>query len=393
MVFSKIPTPALIYNRSQLRNNINIIRHVEDSTGITILYSVKASYSILHTPEFKDNFEQNYSCSSINEVALVKKLNQKCTIHCYIVGLKISEYDFIKDNVSYVIWNSYNNFLKSNFKRSSSNISNGIRINPHFLSAKNSFYNPSLKSSRFGIPLDELPKIPFIDIEGIHVHALCAENLTSLLTIVEKITSKLYLWLPKLKWINFGGGHHLTDDNYDISGLIFFLQQLRSTYPHLTIFLEPGSAYLNKVSSIVTTILDIVNTTNNQTAILDISFKTHLSDYLIGKPENNLPFEGDNFTFVDETTKNKLSRQEHLRTYQFGGLSCATYDYRGYYLFDKPLEVGDIITLQNITFYTDVNFSYFNGINSPTIFGWDEDTGYVKYVDFRQSKFENFFGF
>jgi carboxynorspermidine decarboxylase len=196
------------------------------------------------------------------------------------------------------------------------------------------------------------------------MHALCesgAEDFTSVLAAFEKGVGHL---LPKLSWLNLGGGQLCTSDDFDRETFTTALREFSSRHPHLNLYLEPGEAWVWNAGTLESEVVDIVEAAGVKTIIVDFSFRAHGSDFLIGSAIETLPLEIDGFSLVED--KGQAS-EETGSLYHIGGASCAMCDTKGVYRTDREIQKGDILRFRNMGFYFDVTFSWFNGIVPPSI--------------------------
>jgi carboxynorspermidine decarboxylase len=236
-------------------------------------------------------------------------------------------------------------------------VSIGLRINPEFSDSPYNIYNPCKPGSRLGVTAeqmgDHLPK----KVEGLHFHTLFEADSLALEMVLTVFSNKFGKFLPKLKWVNMGGGHLITKKNYDIKHLVKILTDFRNKYG-VGIILEPGSAFTYQTGYLVSTILDIVENSGIHTAILDVSFTCHMPDCL------EMPYKPVILGATDEIAGKP--------TYRMGGISCLAGDFMGNWSFDKELKPGDKIIFEDMIHYTTVKTTMFNGVHHPSIGIWTE---------------------
>ncbi len=213
-------------------------------------------------------------------------------------------------------------------------------------------YNPCGAYSRLGITRENFQEDNLEDVEGLHFHALCEQNVDALEGALLNFEEKFGGFLPQMKWVNFGGGHHITRDDYDLEGLIKLLKDFKNKHPHLEVYLEPGEAIGWQTGYLVATVLDIVEN-QMSIAILDTSAEAHMPDTLA------MPYRAE--------VRNSDLANIKKYTYRLAGNTCLAGDIIGDYSFDKPLKIGDKIILEDMIHYTMVKNSTFNGIKLPSI--------------------------
>jgi carboxynorspermidine decarboxylase len=353
--FTEINTPCFIINIEILKHNLEIINLIQKKTGCRILLSLKsfAMYSVF--PLLRKTL-YGVSASSFNEATLGRQEFKK-EVHTYCVAYpekKIKEFLHLSDYLIFNSFSQYNRFLPQ-IKRLNKKTKLGLRINPEWSEVKTPIYDPCRKFSRLGIKMADLQNHSLEGISGIHFHNLCELNADSLertLVIVEK---KIGAILHRMEWINFGGGHLITDKSYHIDLLIKLIKDIKLKYD-LTVYLEPGSAVVWNAGILVASVLDII-TNEKSIAILDISAATHTPDVLEMpyRPGVREAGEPDKFPY----------------SYQLAGHSCLAGDVIGDYSFKKPLEVGSRIVFLDMAHYTMVKTNMFNGINLPDIAVYD----------------------
>jgi carboxynorspermidine decarboxylase len=235
----------------------------------------------------------------------------------------------------------------------------GLRINPEFSTIRNPKHDPTQPGSRLGIDLNQLKNGLPEGVEGLHVHCLAESNAVETIQLLAFLEEKLQPFLPNLKWLNLGGGHLLTQKNYDLAFLIQNLNTFKQKYPHIQLILEPSTAIGFDTGCLRTTVLDIVQNKGIQTLIIDISFLAHLPDSLEMplKPQIKGAVLGKMGQFV----------------YQIGGISCFENDFLPAYSFSKPMNIGDTLIFENAMNYTMVKSTFFNGVKHPSIGIWREN--------------------
>lgn len=356
-LYSSFEHPCYVIEENALRKNLKTIKYVSQQTGAEIILAFKAFALWKTFPIFRE-YINGSTASSLNEVLLSSEYFPDT--HTYSPAYTDNEIDLIASKSSHLIFNSlsqYDRYAKR-VKATNKNTSIGIRINPQFSTITTELYNPCAEGSRFGVTSEHLTNELPSDIDGFHCHCHCessAEDFSKTLYHIEKHFSK---WFTSIKWINFGGGHLMTREGYKLNELIATLSDFSTRYPHLKIFLEPGSAFAWRTGVLVAHVVDIVENNNIKTAILNVSFTCHMPDCL------EMPYmpEVRNAQVVNPTETN-LSEN----CYRLGGCSCLSGDYLGYWRFSHPLSIGETIIFEDMIHYTTVKTNMFNGISHPSI--------------------------
>ena len=351
-ILNKLPSPCWVLEEKLLKNNLEILKNIKDKTGVKILLALKG-YALWKSFDLVSKYLDGCCASGLNEALLAKEEFKK-EVHTYSPAFKEEEIEDIAKISNHLVFNSSNQLQQfaKKAKKINPNISLGLRVNPQVSCAPVELYNPCSPNSRLGVKIEDF-KEEFLDsIDGLHFHALCEEDSSSLKIVLEAFESQFSKYFNRLKWVNFGGGHHITRKDYNIELLIELLKNFKAKYPHLQIYLEPGEAVGWQTGVLVATVLDIIKN-KTQIAILDTSAEAHMPDTIImpyraevrgAKEANILPY-----------------------TYTLAGNTCLAGDIMGDYSFAKPLNIGDKVIFEDQMHYTMVKATTFNGINLPSI--------------------------
>ena len=370
--FNKIPTPCYVIDEHLLRNNLKLIKQVKEATKIDILVSFKAFSNWGVFPIFKE-YGFGASASSLNEARLaVEELGVKA--HTYSPAYEEKTFADILKYSSHISFNSTNEFQKYFKAASQKAVSIGLRVNPEVSNSSHDIYNPCQPGSRFGMTAEHLGEGLPQGVEGFHFHTLFEADSFALEKVLAVFIKKFGKFLPKLKWVNMGGGHLITKKEYDINHLVKLLIDFRNKYD-VEIILEPGSAFTFQTGYLVSTVLDIVENNGIKTAILDVSFTCHMPDCL------EMPYKPVILGATDEVAGKP--------TYRMGGISCLAGDYMGNWSFDKELKRGDKIIFEDMIHYTTVKTTMFNGVNHPSIGIWNEKSGFRIIKEFGYQDYKN----
>jgi carboxynorspermidine decarboxylase len=347
-----IPSPCYICEEQILEQNLKLLQYIQDSADVNILLALKG-FAFRGAFDICKKYLKGCCASGLNE-ALLAYNEFGGEVHTYSPAFKPNEFEQITKISNHIVFNSFNQ-LELYKDKTKPNNSLGLRINPQYSSVEIDIYNPCGLNSRLGITKIEFEKQKSnLDlIKGFHFHALCEQNVDALKGVLEKFEKDFSDYFKNLKWINFGGGHHITREDYDVKGLIELLKEFKLKYPNLKVYLEPGEAIGWKTGYLEATILDIVHN-GIDIAILDTSAECHMPDTLA------MPYKA----YIRGASSNP---NEKKFTYRLAGNTCLAGDIIGDYSFDEKLQIGDKIILEDMIHYTMVKTTTFNGINLPSI--------------------------
>lgn len=351
-------TPYYIVYEDLLRKNLNLITHVMNETGAKIIMAFKANALWKTFPIFRE-YGICSTASSLNEMLLGnEELHQRTHTYCPVYTESTIN-EFISGS-SHITFNSIDQFHRFEHLISEHNtrfpeqkVSAGLRINPMCSVVETGIYDPCSPGSRFGVTADRLTSLPE-GIEGFHFHALCESTSFDLEKVLTAVESSFGGFLPRLKWLNMGGGHLMTHKDYDVPHLISLIDSFKKRHPNLQIFLEPGSAFCWETGDLKATVIDVVENCGIKTAIVDVSFACHMPDCL------EMPYKPVIAQALPSVDQSKP-------TYRIGGNSCLSGDFIGDWSFNKPLTPGDRLTFKDMNHYTTVKTNMFNGIQHPSI--------------------------
>ena len=373
---TKIPSPAFVCEVELLENNLKLLKRVQDEADIKILLALKG-FALKSTFELCRKYLQGCCASGLNEAKLAYE-EFRGEVHTYSPAFKPNEFEEISQISNHIVFNSFNELkrYKDNVKPHNSL---GLRINPEYSTVEVDLYNPCGVYSRLGITKKEFEKHKsdelLSSIEGFHFHALCEQNFDVFEGAFLKFETNFAEYFKNLKWLNFGGGHHITRSDYDVDGLILFLKKIRKKYPHLTLYMEPGEAVGWQTGYLEATVLDIVHN-DIDIVILDTSAECHMPDTLA------MPYKAE----VREASSDPDEKQYR---YRLGGNTCLAGDIMGDYSFDKPLKVGQKVIFEDMIHYTMVKTTTFNGINLPSIVLRYNNDHFEKITDFDYKNYQS----
>lgn len=350
-IYPSIPSPCYVLEEILLIKNLELLKRVQKEAGVSIICALKG-FSFYHEFPLVKQYLAGATASSLHEARLAFE-EMGVRPHVYSPAYLEAEWKELASYAGHITFNSLNQYHQYKDRASAAGISCGLRINPEYAEVETEMYNPCIAGSRLGIRRSDLGILPE-GIEGLHSHTLCENDSFVLERTLAVIEEKFGDLLPQIKWLNLGGGHLITREDYDVNHLIGLLQSFRSKYPNLEIILEPGSAVGWQTGFLKSTVLDIVESAGITVAILDVSFAAHMPDTL------EMPYKPRIRGANSEPEQGKP-------TYRFGGMTCLAGDFYGDYSFEKPLVIGDEIILEDMIHYTMVKTTTFNGVNLPSI--------------------------
>ena len=354
-------TPYYRIEERLLRNNLALIRRTADEAGVEFILAFKA-FALWKTFFIFRDYIAHTTASSPNEARLAfEEFGSKA--HTYSPAYEDKDFDTIMRCSSHITFNSLQQFehFYPRIVENGKLISCGLRINPQYSEIETTLYNPCAPGSRFGILAEQLPdKLPE-GIEGFHCHNHCESSAAALVHTLEHIEARFGKWLPKIKWLNLGGGHLLTRKDYDVRLLIDTLKSFKARYPQLHLILEPGSAFAWQTGDLFASVVDIVENDGIKTAILNVSFTCHMPDCL------EMPYWPAIRGAETLEPLQAAGREREPLVYRLGGNSCLSGDFMGYWRFEQPLQIGDTIRFLDMIHYTTVKTNMFNGIPHPSL--------------------------
>ncbi len=349
--FSDIPTPSYIVDEKKLIHNLEILQGVEQRTGAKILLAQKA-FSCYHVYPLMKKYVSGTAASGLYEARLGYE-EMGGENHVFSAAYRESEIDEIISYCGHIIFNSFTQLDRYRDRVLKAGKKIGLRINPEFSTQEgHEIYDPCSPKSRLGITRKNFLDDDLQGVTGLHFHTLCEQNSDDLKRTLDAIEEKFGDILPKMEWINFGGGHHITRDDYDISLLEECIMRMKNKY-NLEVFLEPGEAFALNAGYLVTEVLDLTEN-DMPIAILDTSAACHMPDVL------EMPYR--------PPLMNSGEAGEKPYTYRLGSQTCLAGDSIGEYSFDEPLEIGDRLIFCDMAIYSMVKNNTFNGMPLPSIY-------------------------
>ena len=348
---SSLPSPCWILEEQKLIDNLKIIQHIKDKSGAKVLLALKGYALWKSFPSIRPYLD-GCCASGLHEATLAHESFGK-EVHTYSPAFKESELKDIATISHHLVFNSPAQFkhFANKAKTINPKLSLGLRVNPEYSEAPKEIYNPCGIHSRLGTTLLNFDETILDACEGLHFHALCEQSADALENVLTHFEEKFGKYIPNMKWINFGGGHHITRKDYDVEKLITLINTFKAKYD-VQVYLEPGEAIGWETGNLVTTVLDIVHN-GIDIAILDSSAEAHMPDTII------MPYRAE--------VKHAGKAGEKKHTYRLAGNTCLAGDIMGDYSFDTPLHRGDQVIFCDQIHYSMVKATTFNGIQLPSI--------------------------
>ena len=364
---SQVPSPCHVLHRGLLEQNLRILRSVMDRSGAKVLLALKG-FAQFSEAKLIAKYLAGTTASGIHE-ALLGREEFGGEVHAYSPAFKDEEFARLLRVADHISFNSPTQWKrhKAAALASGRKISFGLRVNPEHAEVDVELYNPCAAGSRLGTLRSEIRSAADLDgLEGLHFHTMCQQGADVLERTVAAFEAKFGEFIPRLKWVNFGGGHHITREGYDLERLIRVITGFRQRWgQHIQVYLEPGEAIGIGTGVLVGTVLDLVHN-GVDIAILDVSATCHMPDTL------EMPYRAD---IMDADLPGKLPH-----TYRLGSVTCLAGDVIGDYSFAAPLQVGQRLVFMDMSHYTFVKNTTFNGVPLPAIASFDPAAGQVQVV-------------
>ena len=345
-----VPTPCYIVDEAKLIRNLELLRNVAERAGCKILLAQKA-FSMFAVYPLIGRYLAGTTASSLFEARLGRE-EMGGETHVFSAAFAESEFDEILRLCDHISFNSFSQWEKYRGRALAAGRSCGIRINPECSTQSHGIYDPCAPGSRLGVTRKNFRPELLEGVEGLHFHTLCEQNSDALELTLAAVEEKFGEFLPRMKWINFGGGHHITRADYDIATLVRCVTRIREKYG-VDVYLEPGEAVALGAGVLAAEVLDIVENGGVRTALLDASAACHMPDVLEMPYRPPLAHSGQ--------------PGEKAHTYRLAGSTCLAGDVIGEYSFDGELRVGTRLFFEDMAIYSMVKNNTFNGMRLPSI--------------------------
>ncbi len=351
----QIPTPSYVVDEKKLIKNLEILKRVQDEASCKILLAQKA-FSCYALYPLIGKYISGTTASGLYEAKLGYEEMGKEN-HVFAPAYHEEDFPELLEICDHIIFNSINQVKK--YAKANVKASFGLRLNPECSTqGDHAIYDPCAPGSRLGVTLANLEKALNEDpdclkyIEGLHFHTLCEQNSDDLETTLKAFEDKFGSYLYNMKWLNMGGGHHITRDDYDIEKLISLIKHVKETY-NVEVYLEPGEAIALNAGYLISEVMDIVDN-DIKIAILDASAACHMPDVL------EMPYR--------PPLKDSGESNEKKYNYRLSSCTCLAGDVIGDYSFDNELEIGSKLIFEDMAIYSMVKNNTFNGIALPSIY-------------------------
>ena len=351
-----IKTPYYLCEEELLENNLLVLDKVQKESGAKIILALKG-FAMWSAFDLVSKHLKGCTASGLYEAKLAReefaKFDANAEVHTYSPAFKDDEIEEIARISNHIVFNSPNqlNRFVLKVKEINPSIHISLRINPEVSSSPVDMYNPCSLYSRLGTTLANFDESVLKYVDGLNFHALCEQDADALEEVLAAFEKNFSKYFKNLKYVNFGGGHHITRKDYDVEKLVWIIKEFKKKYD-LDVYLEPGEAVGWETGCLVSTVLDVFKNGMN-VAILDTSAEAHMPDTLA------MPYRA--------MVRGSANALEKAHTYRLGGNTCLAGDIMGDYSFDKPLEIGDEIIFEDQIHYTFVKNTTFNGIKLPSL--------------------------
>ena len=358
MKATDLQTPCYVIDRDRLEDNLKVLRGVMEGTGCRILLAQKA-FSCYAVYPLISKYLCGATASGLFEARLCHEEMPGRENHVFCPAFRDEDFPEILKICDHIVFNSIRQLEKFGPRAKQAGLQVGLRINPQVSTqpAEHAIYDPCAPGSRLGVTIDEFRKASADTIgllDGLHFHTLCEQNSDDLETTLNAFEEQFREWLPKMKWVNFGGGHHITREDYDIPRLERCIERMSKGYG-LTVYLEPGEAIALNAGYLHTKVLEVQHHEGAMDiAILDTSAACHMPDVI------EMPYR--------PPLKDSGQPQEKAYTYSLGGPTCLSGDIIGDYSFDTPLKEGQTLIFEDMAIYSMVKNNTFNGMPLPSIY-------------------------
>ena len=355
---AELHTPCYVIDRDRLEENLKVLRGVMDRTGCRILLAQKA-FSCYAVYPLISQYLCGATASGLFEARLCHEEMPGAENHIFSPAFRDEDMPEILSICDHIVFNSIRQLELYGRRAKDAGLQVGLRINPQISTqpAEHAIYDPCALGSRLGVTLDEFRQAPanlVALLDGLHFHTLCEQNSDDLETTLNGFEEQFREWLPQMKWINFGGGHHITRSDYDIPRLERCINRMKDGYG-LTVYLEPGEAIALNAGYLHTQVLEVQHHAGAMDiAILDTSAACHMPDVL------EMPYR--------PPLRDSGQPQEKKYTYRLGGPTCLSGDIIGEYSFDTPLKEGQTLIFEDMAIYSMVKNNTFNGMPLPSIY-------------------------
>ena len=372
-----VKTPCYVIDEKKLEENMKLLRSVSERTGCKVLLAQKA-FSMYSEYPMMSRYLDGTTASGLYEARLGYEEMPGKEVHIFAPAYRPDSFEKITAICGHIVFNNISQWKKFRpmVKKALSegrNIECGIRVNPEYSEIETEIYNPCADNSRLGARAEEIDVNELEGISGLHFHTMCEQGSDVLERTIPHLEEKFGHILPKMKWVNFGGGHHVTRDDYDVDRLCRIITDFSEKYG-VQVYIEPGEAAALNAGYLVSEVLDVWESRGVNHAIIDASAACHMPDVLEMPYRPNVIGSG--------------KAGEKQFTYRLGAATCLAGDIIGDYSFDKPLKAGDRLVFCDMAIYTMCKNNTFNGIGLPAIYRARPDGSVVLHKEFGYGDFK-----
>ncbi|GAB1536255.1 carboxynorspermidine decarboxylase [Geovibrio sp. ADMFC3] len=362
-ITDRAETPCYLISEDVIRRNCEILDSVQKRTGAKIMLALKA-FALPKVFPLISSYLHGVCASGPIEAQLGYEEFKRET-HTYSPAFTDSQMERTIKFSDHIVFNSISQWHlhRDKIKAGGKHIEIGLRVNPGHAEVEVELYNPCLPGSRFGVSPQDLEGVDLTGIDGLHFHAMCEQNSDVLERVLASFEKRFGHLIPQMKWINFGGGHHITREDYDLDLLCRLINDFRKKYNNIQVYLEPGEAVVLNAGVFVTSVLDTIHN-GMDIAVCDCSAETHMPDVLA------MPYKPK---LIGEPETGKY-------TYRLGGISCLSGDVIGDYKFNEPLKRGDRLVFTDMALYSFVKNTNFNGVELPSLITFSSEKGTFEVV-------------
>ncbi|THF88679.1 carboxynorspermidine decarboxylase [Deinococcus sp. KSM4-11] len=385
--WASIPSPAFVLDESRLRRNLALIEYVQRESGAQIIVAFKGFSMWSAFPLLREHGITGATASSLNEAILAKEEMQG-EVHVYAPAYSAEDFPRILELADHLVFNSFSQWARFQpqvlaARAAGKTVHVGIRVNPEYAEVETDLYNPAGPYSRLGVTRREFREDLLDGVDGLHFHTLCEKDSDTLERTLEVLERNFGDFLPRMTWVNFGGGHLMTREGYDLARLIRVVRAFREKW-NVHVILEPGSAFGWQTGWLVSSVLDVVHNLKDA-ALLDVSVSAHMPDVLEMPYRPRILGAGD----PPELDHHRETDQGSAgNAYIIGGTTCLAGDVVGEYVFDRALDVGDRVVFDDMIHYTMVKTTFFNGVKHPDIGILHVDGSYERVKSFGYEEFK-----
>ena len=376
-LFASLPTPAYVIDQERLRENGQVLAALAERTGCKVLLAQKAFSNYDFYPLLAP-YLAGTEASGLFEARLGKEEMPQGEVHVFCGAYRPDEFEELLQYADHIVFNSIHQLKAFGPKGKQAGKSLGLRINPQCSTQEgHAIYDPCAPGSRMGVTRDvwdkEMDEATLALLDGLHFHTLCEQNSDDLKTTLAAVEEKFGDILPQMKWLNMGGGHHITRPDYNLDTLEACIRHAQQAWG-VTVYLEPGEAVALNAGYFVSRVLDIVENDGTKIAILDASAACHMPDVL------EMPYQ--------PTILGADTQPGEGHPFRLAGPTCLAGDVVGDYVFEAELQVGDQVLFGDMVIYTTCKNNTFNGMPLPDIWRLDRAGNLARLTQFGYQDFK-----